>query len=61
MSEAAGSTDAGPSASSVTTDVLVVGGGPAGAAAAFWLARHGHDVTIIERKTFPARRRAATG
>jgi geranylgeranyl reductase family protein len=37
----------------VTTEVLVVGGGPAGAAAGYWLARHGHDVTIVERKEFP--------
>jgi len=36
-----------------STEVLVVGGGPAGAAAAFWLARQGHDVTIVERRTFP--------
>lgn len=35
------------------TEVLVVGGGPAGAAAGFWLARLGHDVTVIERKKFP--------
>jgi len=34
-------------------DVLVVGGGPAGAAAAYWLATAGHDVCVIERKTFP--------
>lgn len=34
-------------------DVLVVGGGPAGAACAYWLARAGHDVVGIERKTFP--------
>jgi geranylgeranyl reductase family protein len=34
-------------------DVLVVGGGPAGAAAGYWLARAGHDVCVIERKTFP--------
>ena len=31
----------------------MVGGGPAGAAAAYWLASHGHAVTIVERKTFP--------
>jgi len=37
----------------VTTEVLVVGGGPAGAAAAYWLARHGHDVIVVERKEFP--------
>ena len=34
-------------------DVLVVGGGPAGAATGYWLARAGHDVLIVERKTFP--------
>ena len=41
-------------------EVLVVGAGPAGASAAYWLARHGHDVAVVERKTFPARRPAAT-
>jgi menaquinone-9 beta-reductase len=34
-------------------DVLVIGGGPAGAAAGFWLAKAGHDVCILERKAFP--------
>ncbi|MGD9704923.1 MAG: geranylgeranyl reductase family protein [Acidimicrobiia bacterium] len=34
-------------------DVLVVGGGPAGASAAYWLASKGHAVTILERRTFP--------
>lgn len=34
-------------------DVLVVGGGPAGAACCYWLARAGHDVVGVERKTFP--------
>lgn len=33
--------------------VLVVGGGPAGSAAAFWLARSGHEVTLVEKKEFP--------
>lgn len=33
--------------------VLVVGGGPGGAAAAYWLARAGHDVTLVEKKAFP--------
>ena len=37
----------------ISTEVLVIGGGPAGAAAGYWLARHGHDVTVVERKTFP--------
>ena len=35
------------------TDVLVVGGGPAGAATSYWLASAGHRVTCVERKTFP--------
>lgn len=34
-------------------DVAVIGGGPAGAAAAYWLARAGRDVVIVEKKTFP--------
>lgn len=33
--------------------VLVVGGGPAGSAAAYWLARDGHDVTLAEKKEYP--------
>ena len=33
--------------------VLVIGGGPAGSAAAFWLAREGHDVTLVEKKEYP--------
>ncbi|HUO46348.1 MAG TPA: geranylgeranyl reductase family protein [Acidimicrobiia bacterium] len=33
--------------------VLVVGGGPAGSAAAYWLARHGHPVTLVEKKEYP--------
>ncbi len=34
-------------------DVLVIGGGPAGASTAYWLARAGHDVLVVERKVFP--------
>ena len=30
-----------------------MGGGPAGAATAYWLAEAGHDVLVVERKTFP--------
>ena len=61
MTATAGSADAGPSASTITTDVLVVGGGPAGAAAAYWLAGHGHDVTILEKKTFPREKTCGDG
>ncbi len=37
----------------ITTDVLVVGAGPAGSAAAISLARAGVDVTIIDKAIFP--------
>ncbi len=43
------------------TDVLVIGGGPAGASAAYWLARYGHDVTIVERKSFPREKTCGDG
>jgi geranylgeranyl reductase family protein len=35
------------------TDVVVVGGGPAGAAAAVTLARSGRQVVLVDRATFP--------
>ncbi|WP_370619406.1 geranylgeranyl reductase family protein [Mumia sp. Pv 4-285] len=35
------------------TDVLVVGAGPAGSAAAAWAARHGLDVVIADAARFP--------
>jgi geranylgeranyl reductase family protein len=34
-------------------DVLVIGGGPAGAATSYWLAKAGHDVVVVEKKVFP--------
>ncbi len=49
------------SATSLTTDVLIVGGGPAGAAAGYWLARHGHQATIVERKSFPREKTCGDG
>jgi geranylgeranyl reductase family protein len=38
---------------SVHTDVLVVGAGPAGSAAAAWAARAGHDVVLVDAAVFP--------
>jgi geranylgeranyl reductase family protein len=45
----------------LTTDVLVIGGGPAGASAAYWLAKYGHEVTIVERKSFPREKTCGDG
>jgi menaquinone-9 beta-reductase len=42
-------------------DVLVVGGGPAGAAAGYWLARDGHRVLVVERKRFPREKTCGDG
>src|SRR5215831_11872759 len=42
-------------------DVLVVGGGPSGAATAYWLAEAGHDVVVVERKTFPREKTCGDG
>lgn len=37
----------------ITTDVVVIGGGPSGSAAAHVLATAGHHVTIVERQRYP--------
>jgi menaquinone-9 beta-reductase len=42
-------------------DVLVVGGGPSGAAAALWLAERDHRVLVIERKRFPREKTCGDG
>jgi menaquinone-9 beta-reductase len=36
-----------------TADVVVVGAGPAGSAAAAWAARDGHDVVVVDAARFP--------
>ncbi|MBX2972602.1 MAG: tryptophan 7-halogenase [Flavobacteriales bacterium] len=36
-----------------STDVLIIGAGPSGTAAASWLAKQGHTVTVLERAVFP--------
>ncbi|MBD5653927.1 MAG: FAD-dependent oxidoreductase, partial [Candidatus Eremiobacteraeota bacterium] len=38
------------------SNVVIVGGGPAGSACALALARRGVDVTIVERQRFPRRK-----
>ncbi len=42
-------------------DVLVIGGGPAGASCAYWLADAGHDVVLVERKTYPRAKTCGDG
>ena len=54
-------TSATPDSPPRETDVLVIGGGPAGAAAAYWLASAGRRVTVIEKKTFPREKTCGDG
>ena len=42
-------------------DALVIGGGPAGAAAGFWLAQAGHRVLVVEKKQFPREKTCGDG
>jgi geranylgeranyl reductase family protein len=42
-------------------DVLVVGAGPSGAAASYWLASRGHSVLAIEKKHFPREKTCGDG
>jgi geranylgeranyl reductase family protein len=41
--------------------VLVVGGGPAGASCAYWLAQAGHDVVLLEKKRYPREKTCGDG
>ena len=36
-----------------SVDVLVIGAGPGGSTAAYFLARHGVDVALVEKASFP--------
>jgi menaquinone-9 beta-reductase len=42
-------------------DVLVVGGGPAGSACAYWLSEAGWDVALVEKKVFPRSKTCGDG
>ncbi|MBO0728557.1 MAG: geranylgeranyl reductase family protein [Acidimicrobiaceae bacterium] len=42
-------------------DTLVIGGGPSGAACAYWLASAGHDVVLVERKAYPREKTCGDG
>jgi len=42
-------------------DVLVVGGGPAGSAAAYWLASAGVEVLVVEKKHYPREKTCGDG
>jgi geranylgeranyl reductase family protein len=42
-------------------DVLVVGAGPSGSSCAYWLAKEGYDVVLVERKAFPREKTCGDG
>jgi len=42
-------------------DALVVGAGPAGASAAYWLAVAGHSVLVVDKKRFPREKTCGDG
>jgi flavin-dependent dehydrogenase len=42
-----------PAADAISTDVVVIGGGPAGSTVSTLIAQHGHKVTLFERERFP--------
>jgi len=46
---------------SQSPEVVVVGGGPSGAAAAYWLSQAGHSVAVIEKKEYPREKTCGDG
>jgi len=50
-----------PNAQTRETDVLVIGAGPAGAAAGYWCASRGLDTMMLEKKHFPREKTCGDG
>jgi geranylgeranyl reductase family protein len=50
-----------PKPAKASCEVLVIGAGPSGASAAYWLAEAGHDVILIEKKHFPREKTCGDG
>jgi menaquinone-9 beta-reductase len=50
-----------PHAPSREFDVVIVGGGPSGASCAYWLARAGWSVAVVEKKTYPRAKTCGDG
>ncbi len=42
-------------------DALIIGGGPSGAACAYWLAEAGHEVLLVEKKRYPREKTCGDG
>ena len=49
------------SSNDLRTEVLIIGGGPAGASAGYWLSQLGHDCIIVEKKKFPREKTCGDG
>jgi len=58
---AAPAADHAPRPATYRCDVLVVGAGPSGSAAAYWLADAGYDVLLVEKKHFPREKTCGDG
>jgi geranylgeranyl reductase family protein len=50
-----------PPSSAHLYDALIIGGGPSGSACAYWLAKSGWDVAVVERKSFPRAKTCGDG
>ncbi|MFY9587017.1 MAG: FAD-dependent oxidoreductase, partial [Actinomycetota bacterium] len=46
-------TTEGPPLRDASFDAVIVGGGPGGATAAYWLARAGRNVLVVDKASFP--------